>query len=1160
MAPLRSAWIPIALISIAGLVRPAVGQTDSELSSLPASPPLRQTIVYVGKTTTSDFRGPGMGQHLRYFPAFGLETPTTGLRTDCDTCLEATPDFENFKHHLPADLIGRTFSPDAPGSGNEGDDDYVPSGVKTAGGSPSWDVFTLPDGTVGRSGTTYDTHACGNANSTVNQIRINTDSLRDFCLNVITDNTHGTHDPGLRIEARSDDVDTSLEGHPDLVFDGQTDMYTFRYMGMQEGDRIKVRIKGGGDPDTCSGPGLGGIMVSHISTCTPPPGTCEPSCEGRPCGDDGCGGSCGVCPRADTLSRITGEVEVALTEAGQSMTSSQTGVEAPIGISASLSSVLDAIETELAEEFHEELVQTADEAPISLDVRDYRLVLQPRTIGVGLVAMDPPHEGLFELVFTLGGFFQHAKFKPEDDLYTAGSLNPNARVDVVATDLAATGTYDPVSGAIQGPWVPATGSFAPDPVASVGDVSVTVRTSDDWDNLVDVAQLFDLDAPSQEDLAQEFENALRSALIDRLGPAAGDELGGLLRPALELVPEKVEIDGVDHAPRLRAALLDPVPGQPITILFDGSDPELVSGNDPVEEAILATLAVEVGDASAGPDFAFSLVARVRQTTFPPILGRIEGTSIDPSGQLTVHGWTCGEGLERSLDVGLFADGVAIGIGRADLDSEPAVGEACGIDPSPDRYRYSLSFEPEALGCIDAWNHRISVIAGDDGFERDLGEAHRTSAAVWLDAATAGGVSPDPSEDDRQFVADFDGDGRADYMWENEGWRVARSNGAGFDVAPAPWLPRQWPGTGWTFPGSPARAFVADFDGDGRDDYLWEKYGWWLARSNGDGFDAPELWMPATLPEIGWTFPANSHARQFVADFDGDGRADYLWENQGWWVARSNGTGFDPPTRWLAPTIPGVGYTYPPDDHAQQFVADFDGDGRSDYFWEHHGWWVALSEGDGFEAPKRWLQADTNGVGASFPANAPARQFVADFTGDGFAEYLWEANDWHLASTLLEASACDALDTDGDGVANSLDNCRFTANPDQADSDGNGKGDACDHDCSDGIDNDGDGRVDYPGDGGCESHEGAREDPACSDGIDNDGDGRVDFDGDAGATEPDPDCGGLESGGSESVPEPGLGPGAALGTLLLTALRRRARDRRLAPARRSTDLQYSAPRA
>jgi len=52
------------------------------------------------------------------------------------------------------------------------------------------------------------------------------------------------------------------------------------------------------------------------------------------------------------------------------------------------------------------------------------------------------------------------------------------------------------------------------------------------------------------------------------------------------------------------------------------------------------------------------------------------------------------------------------------------------------------------------------------------------------------------------------------------------------------------------------------------------------------------------------------------------------------------------------------------------------------------------------------------------------------------------------------------DTDGDGVPDEEDNCPTVPNTDQADSDGDGIGDACDEEtCDDGIDNDGDRQID-----------------------------------------------------------------------------------------------------
>jgi hypothetical protein len=241
---------------------------ERDLGSITSS--LTQSVTYVGKQSTTHFVG--YGQHLQYWPLFGLSSGQTARRTDDPACIELTPDFASFNHHyLPE---GRTFSNDALGS---------PIGTKTRGGYPTWPMFTLPDGTVGRSGTFYDESNVDNSNNTVNQLRINVSTLTEFCVNLITDNTAHEHDADVRLEARSDDVDVPVPP-AELTFDGETDMYTFRYTGMAENDLVKIRFQCS-SASGCRGAGLGGIMVSHISTCAqrdpgdPPP---DPGTGGNP--------------------------------------------------------------------------------------------------------------------------------------------------------------------------------------------------------------------------------------------------------------------------------------------------------------------------------------------------------------------------------------------------------------------------------------------------------------------------------------------------------------------------------------------------------------------------------------------------------------------------------------------------------------------------------------------------------------------------------------------------------------------------------------------------------------------------------------------------------------------------------------------------------------
>lgn len=231
-----------------------------------------QQIEYVNKVSTRDFRG--YGQHLQYFPAFGWTTGKLGQRTDVAGTVEYTPDFSDFEHHTF--LTNRTFSPDALGD---------PIGVKTAGGYPRWDNFVLPSWSWGKSGAFYDTHACNGSNNSVNKIKINTPNLHAFCLNLITDNTNRVFNPNSKLEAKSDQREEAVPSNQ-LTFDGETDMYTFKYTGMEENDRIKINV--GALGGTCNGPGLGGIMVSDISTCCTPVCTVANECGG----DNGCGSPC----------------------------------------------------------------------------------------------------------------------------------------------------------------------------------------------------------------------------------------------------------------------------------------------------------------------------------------------------------------------------------------------------------------------------------------------------------------------------------------------------------------------------------------------------------------------------------------------------------------------------------------------------------------------------------------------------------------------------------------------------------------------------------------------------------------------------------------------------------------------------------------------------
>jgi hypothetical protein len=124
------------------------------------------------------------------------------------------------------------------------------------------------------------------------------------------------------------------------------------------------------------------------------------------------------------------------------------------------------------------------------------------------------------------------------------------------------------------------------------------------------------------------------------------------------------------------------------------------------------------------------------------------------------------------------------------------------------------------------------------------------------------------------------------------------------------------------------------------------------------------------------------------------------------------------------------------------------------------------------------------AGGSYDPNGNIVSYEWDWNGDGIFDqgtdsdtlsHAWDhpytGNIWLRVSDGEGVSATDnayiqvegiigPVDTDGDGVADSADNCLAVPNPDQADADGDGLGNACDN-CAnianmDQIDSDGDG--------------------------------------------------------------------------------------------------------
>jgi uncharacterized repeat protein (TIGR01451 family) len=273
----------------------------------------------------------------------------------------------------------------------------------------------------------------------------------------------------------------------------------------------------------------------------------------------------------------------------------------------------------------------------------------------------------------------------------------------------------------------------------------------------------------------------------------------------------------------------------------------------------------------------------------------------------------------------------------------------------------------------------------DGFS-DI--AWRNSAtgqtSVWL----MYGASPYPSSTltNLQFAnnaftfagtGDFNGDGKADFIWRNNTtgdtfvWMMDGTNavaGSGqLATVPSPWV----------------IAGVGDFNGDGKSDLLW--------RNGATGVNT--IWLLNGVSVLGGSGSINTIADVNwhpggIGDFNGDGRSDILWRNDvtgasSLWMMNgltiqsdSGSTNLQIGTAWRAA---GVG--------------DFNGDGYSDIMWRN------TATGDNI----MWLMNGVNAISGS--GNMPAVPdvtwnvvAVGDYNSDQHDDIIWR-NDTTGATSI-----------------------------------------------------------------------------------------------------------------------------------------------------------------
>ncbi|MBD1914962.1 MULTISPECIES: VCBS repeat-containing protein [Cyanophyceae] len=242
--------------------------------------------------------------------------------------------------------------------------------------------------------------------------------------------------------------------------------------------------------------------------------------------------------------------------------------------------------------------------------------------------------------------------------------------------------------------------------------------------------------------------------------------------------------------------------------------------------------------------------------------------------------------------------------------------------------------------------------------------------------------------------DFDGNGTSDIFWRKDGGsEIAIWNMQGATVINGAFLqgvPRTDLGENL------ADWFVqplVDFNGDGKTDLAWRKSSFSLNSNAGENaiwiMDGPTIANGGFLP-ISPTGSAPRDWSEGFADFNGDGKTDYFW-------SKSNSAATSPGQKaiWImdGPNIVNGGFLQanprpeqPPSSWFSVF-ADFNGDSKTDFFWQNN------TTGE----KAIWIMDGPNIVNGGFLPSTPISgsnpndwdTAFGDFNGDSKTDILWE---------------------------------------------------------------------------------------------------------------------------------------------------------------------------
>ncbi|MEL6556937.1 MAG: SpvB/TcaC N-terminal domain-containing protein [Bacteroidota bacterium] len=238
----------------------------------------------------------------------------------------------------------------------------------------------------------------------------------------------------------------------------------------------------------------------------------------------------------------------------------------------------------------------------------------------------------------------------------------------------------------------------------------------------------------------------------------------------------------------------------------------------------------------------------------------------------------------------------------------------------------------------------------------------------------GNTSYDVSNNGKaQWMVDMNGDGRQDLVYNRSGkfgYYVMLSNDNSFGTE------EFWGDRNHSVAYDGNSQWMADLNGDGMADHVYnrdDENGYYVMLSEADTFGVDTYWGNKDHGV------ENKGDLQWFVDLNGDGMDDHIFQRDGtddgdiiYYVRLSMGTTFASEQKW------GSVSNKIANDNNNQWMADMNGDGRADHVYiEHDSYatYVMLSEGSKFGSDTYW--------GASL--NDPSTSWFVDMNNDGLTD-------------------------------------------------------------------------------------------------------------------------------------------------------------------------------